>query len=114
SELGRTLESVFREFSEAPVAAASLAQVHRAVLHDGCVVAAKVQYPGIERIVAIDLKNIAVFTNILRRIDKTMDFRFIAEEMGKMVPLELDFINEGRNAEAIAANFRDVEDIYVP
>ena len=41
---------------------------------------------------------------ILNRLDKTLDFRFIAEEMANMIPRELDFINEGHNAEAIESN----------
>lgn len=113
-DLGRPLRSVFREFDETPIAAASLAQVHRAVLLDGREAAVKVQYPGIEQLVATDLKNIALYVEVLNRIDRTLDFRFIAEEMGRMIPKELDFINEGRNAEAIAANFAGVEDIVVP
>jgi len=51
---------------------------------------------------------------ILNRLDKTLDFRFIAEEMSNMIPRELDFLNEGRNAEAIGANFEGVQDIGVP
>src|SRR5207245_11657893 len=98
------LEAVFAGFEEKPIASASLAQVHRAVLAGGRRAAVKVQYPGIERIVDIDLKNIARFTDILRRIDRTLDFRFVAGEMGRMIPKELDFTNEGHNAEAIAAN----------
>jgi predicted unusual protein kinase regulating ubiquinone biosynthesis (AarF/ABC1/UbiB family) len=113
-ELGQPLDSVYREFERQPIASASLAQVHRAVLKDGRVAAVKVQYPGIERIVAIDLKNIERFINILNRLDKTLDYHFIAEEMGRMIPQELDFIHEGHNAEAIAANFAGVEDIVVP
>jgi predicted unusual protein kinase regulating ubiquinone biosynthesis (AarF/ABC1/UbiB family) len=114
TELERPLEDVFAEFDEVPVASASLAQVHRATLKDGRTAAVKVQYPGIDRIVAIDLKNIARYVGILSRLDRRMDFRFVADEMGRMVPKELDFVNEGRNAEAIAANFADVEDIVVP
>jgi len=113
-ELGRDLFATFSSFEPRPVASASLAQVHRAVLLDGRVAAVKVLYPDIERIVDIDLKNIAVFTDLLRRIDGTLDFRFVAEEMGRMVPRELDFINEGRNAEKIAANFADAADLKVP
>lgn len=114
SEMGEKLEAVFSQFDEEPVAAASLAQVHRAVLHDGRVVAVKVQYPGIERLVTDDLKNNDLFIKILGKLDHTLDFRFISEEMNKMVPLELDFIHEGRSAERIAANFAGVEDIVVP
>ncbi|MPZ48392.1 MAG: hypothetical protein GEU75_03610 [Dehalococcoidia bacterium] len=113
-ELEQPLEAVFREFSPEPVAAASLAQVHRAVLRDGRVVAVKVQYPGIEELVRTDLDNISRFVAVLNRIDKTLDFRFISEEMGRMIPKELDFINEGRNADAIAANFEGVQDVVVP
>jgi predicted unusual protein kinase regulating ubiquinone biosynthesis (AarF/ABC1/UbiB family) len=113
-ELGQPLAALFSEFDEEPIAAASLAQVHRAVLRDGRVVAVKVQYPGIEEIVDTDLRNNAFFIKILNRLDHTLDFSFIAEEMGKMIPLELDFIHEGRNAERIAANFAGVEDIFVP
>jgi ubiquinone biosynthesis protein len=113
-ELRRPLSEVFSEFAEMPIASASLAQVHRAVLKDGRVVAVKVLYPGIEHIVDIDLKNIKRYVEVLNRLDKTLDFRFIADEMAKMIPLEVDFINEGRNAEAIAANFEGVQDVVVP
>jgi predicted unusual protein kinase regulating ubiquinone biosynthesis (AarF/ABC1/UbiB family) len=113
-ELERPLDSVFREFSPQPVASASLAQVHRALLHDGREVAVKVQYPGIEQLVDIDLGNIRAFTRILNKLDRTLDYSFIAEEMARQIPQELDFINEGHNAEAIAANFAGVEDIVVP
>jgi predicted unusual protein kinase regulating ubiquinone biosynthesis (AarF/ABC1/UbiB family) len=113
-ELGRPLHEIFREFDETPVASASLAQVHRAVLHDGRVCAVKVQYPGIERIVDIDLGNLSFFIGVLNKLDRSMDYRFVAEEMRKNIPLELDFINEGRNAERIAADFAHVEDIVVP
>ncbi|HEX5369553.1 MAG TPA: AarF/UbiB family protein [Dehalococcoidia bacterium] len=113
-ELGRPLEAMFKEFEREPVASASLAQVHRAVLHDGRVAAVKVQYPGIEKLVDDDLKNNDLFIKVLSRLDKTLDFSFIAEELSKMVPRELDFVREGRNAEAIAANFAGAEDIVVP
>jgi predicted unusual protein kinase regulating ubiquinone biosynthesis (AarF/ABC1/UbiB family) len=113
-ELGRTLEEMFTEFGERPVASASLAQVHRAVLKDGRVCAVKVQYPGIEHIVDIDLDNLSFFIGLLNRLDGSMDYRFVAEEMRRNIPLELDFINEGRNAERIARDFAGVEDIVVP
>ncbi len=113
-ELGLPLAEIFSEFDREPIAAASLAQVHRAVLHDGRQAAVKVQYPNIENIVAGDLKNLELFTAILKRLDRTLDFGFVAEEMSRMIPKELDFVNEGHNAEAIAANFAGVEDITIP
>jgi predicted unusual protein kinase regulating ubiquinone biosynthesis (AarF/ABC1/UbiB family) len=113
-ELKQPLSAVFKEFEPTPIAAASLAQVHRAVLLDGRVAAVKVQYPGIDRVVDIDLKNNELFTRILNRFDKSMDYSFVSEEMSKMIPLELDFVREGHNAEKIAANFAGVEDVVVP
>jgi predicted unusual protein kinase regulating ubiquinone biosynthesis (AarF/ABC1/UbiB family) len=113
-ELHQPLDAVFSEFLPEAVASASLAQVHRAVLRDGRVAAVKVQYPGIEKLVEGDLKNNDLFIAILNRLDKTLDFSFIAEEMSKMIPRELDFIGEGHNAEQIAANFEGVQDIVVP
>jgi aarF domain-containing kinase len=113
-ELGRTLEEMFVEFDKTPVASASLAQVHRAVLHDGRVCAVKVQYPGIESIVDIDLDNLTFFISVLNRLDRSMDYRFVAAEMRQTIPKELDFINEGHNAERVARDFSYVEDIVVP
>ena len=113
-ELGKPLKEVFSEFDREPIAAASLAQVHRAVLRDGQKAAVKIQYPGIAAVVAGDLRNLELFASILKRLDRPLDFGFIAEEMGRMIPKELDFINEGHNAEAIAANFAGVEDITIP
>ena len=114
TELRCKIEDVFVEFDERPVASASLAQVHRAVLKDGRVCAVKVQYPGIGRIVDIDLKNLSFFIGVLNKLDRSMDYKFVAEEMRNNIPLELDFINEGHNAERIAADFKDVDDVIVP
>ena len=54
------------------------------------------------------------FIGVLNKLDRSMDYRFVAEEMRKHIPQELDFINEGHNAERIAADFAGVEDIVVP
>jgi predicted unusual protein kinase regulating ubiquinone biosynthesis (AarF/ABC1/UbiB family) len=113
-ELGRKIEDMFSEFDTTPVASASLAQVHRAVLKDGRVCAVKVQYPGIDHIVDIDLTNMAFFIGVFNKLDRSMDYRFVAEEMRKNIPLELDFIHEGHNAERIAKDFADVDDVVVP
>ena len=113
-ELGATLEEVFAEFSREPIASASLAQVHRARLHDGRDVAVKVQYPDIEEIVRVDLQNIQVLTRIAGYFMKDYDLQSMVDELATNAPLELDFIHEGHNAEACAANFAGQDDIVVP
>jgi predicted unusual protein kinase regulating ubiquinone biosynthesis (AarF/ABC1/UbiB family) len=122
-QLDRPLGDVFAEFEETPIAAASLAQVHRARLKrpaarsgedgrwkkedgwDRRDVAVKVQYPGIQNVVENDLRNIRFLLRILQRFEKNLDFTPLIEEISHNVPLELDFINEGHNAEMIAKNF---------
>ena len=128
AQLRRPLGDVFAEFDEKPIAAASLAQVHRARLKrpaagwrstedgewDGVDVAVKVQYPGIQNIVENDLRNIRFLLRILQRFEKNLDFTPLVEEISHNAPLELDFINEGHNAELIAKNFGNRDDIIVP
>jgi len=113
-ELGRPLADVFSHFESEPIAAASLAQVHRATLKDGRTVAVKVQYPGIRDVVQTDLDSIRFLLRILAALERNLDFGPIIQEVVRTVPQELDFINEGHNAELIAANFAARQDIIVP
>ena len=71
TELRRPLDEVFAEFDETPIASASLAQVHRARLHDGRVCAVKVQYPGIDGIVRADLRNLTFVLKVLAWVEPT-------------------------------------------
>lgn len=114
NQLGRRLEEAFAEVEENSIAAASLAQVHRGRLHDGSVVAIKVQYPGIERVIATDLANFSFFVNLLARIERSFDFRILLEEVRTLIPLELDFENEAANARRFAANFAGVANVRFP
>ena len=113
-ELGGPIDELFGEFDTEAVAAASLAQVYRARLHDGTDVAVKVQYPGIERIVQWDLETIRWLAAVWARIETVIDFRPIAAEMQRNAPDEIDFVHEGRAAEEIAALLADREDVVVP
>ena len=113
-ELGRPLEEVFAEFDQRPLAAASLAQVHRATTRDGRRCAVKVQYRDIEGILRIDLRNLMFTLRILARLEPDFDFRIIARELLKYMPMELDFLNEARNCETIARNFADRKNLVVP
>ena len=120
NQLQRPLTDIFADFDETPIAAASLAQVHRATLKqpagakDHTDVAVKVQYPGIEKIVDHDLANVRFLLKILGVFERNLDFTPIMEELSHNVPMELDFINEGHNAEIIARNFANRDDVVIP
>lgn len=113
-ELGAPPERVFARIERAPIASASLAQVHRARTRDGREVAVKVQYPGIDRVVETDLRSISLLVDLLARIEPNYDFRMIAAEMGRNVPRELDFAREGRSAERVARELAHRADVRVP
>jgi predicted unusual protein kinase regulating ubiquinone biosynthesis (AarF/ABC1/UbiB family) len=115
NELGKPLTEVFSSFSPQPIAAASLAQVHEATLPDGRRAAVKVQYPDIAALVELDLRNVSFFVKWLARLEPRYDFRFILKELSRYIPLELDFIHEGQNAETVARNFSNRrDDVAVP
>jgi predicted unusual protein kinase regulating ubiquinone biosynthesis (AarF/ABC1/UbiB family) len=114
TELGKPLDRVFTEFAEAPIASASLAQVHRARLHDGRWCAVKVQYPGIDGIVRADLSNMGFVLKVLAWLEPNFDFRIIAREALKYVPMELDFLHEADNCDTIRRNFAADPDVIVP
>jgi ubiquinone biosynthesis protein len=113
-ELSRPLEAIFVEFDRMPIAAASLAQVHAARTIDGRRCAVKVQYPRIESVVNADLRNLEFTLRLLAWVEPDFDFRVIAREILKYIPMELDFVNEARNSEIIAANFAQRDDVVVP
>jgi len=113
-DLGCPLRDVFLHFETKPLASASLAQVHRARLHNGREVAVKVQYPGIAELVEIDIANLSFLINLLARIERNFDLRLIIREVSKYVRLELDFANEARNAQIIRANLRHRLDVVIP
>jgi predicted unusual protein kinase regulating ubiquinone biosynthesis (AarF/ABC1/UbiB family) len=113
-ELGAPLAQLFRSFEPTPVAAASLAQVHAALLHSGERVAVKVQYPEIERLVRSDLANLRVLFRTVGLVERDFDLLPLVDELGRVVPRELNFVNEGHNAEAIGRQFKDRDDVAVP
>ncbi len=113
-ELGAPPEEAFASFAREPIAAASLAQVHRAETHDGRDVAVKVQYEGIARVVATDLLSISLLIRMLARIEPKWDFRMLIGEMADYVPRELDFVAEGQSAERVARELAHRTDVRVP
>ena len=113
-ELGAHPDEIFDSFARKPLAAASLAQVHRARTKSGRDVAVKVQYPGIDRVLETDLRNINILVKLLARLERNFDFRVLMNEMNKDVPRELDFMLEGRSAERVARDLAHRSDIRVP
>lgn len=113
-ELGRSWQGAFAALDPEPLAAASLAQVHRGRLHDGREVAIKVQYPEVARLVAIDLRNFGILVRILARLEPDFDFRIIIDEVEKYVPRELDFTNEAANADRMRQALAGRRDVVVP
>lgn len=113
-DLGAPLEKLFREFSERPVASASLAQVHDAKLHDGRRVAVKVQYPDIAAQVRGDLRNLRTLFRAVGLLEKDFDLLPIMDELASQMPRELDFLAEGRSSEAIGEMLAHRKDVVVP
>lgn len=115
-ELGQPIDKLFRSFERRPIAAASLGQVHRAVLFSGEQVVVKVQRPGLKQLFDIDLQNLKVLAKQLDRQDESgrSDFSGIYDECASILLLEIDYINEGRNADKFRRNFRDTSWVRVP
>ena len=113
---GRSPTDLFAEFSQEPVASASIGQVHRARLRSGEEVAVKVQYPDIEEMVRIDLQALRRIFKVLRWFMPDYGFDTIYREISEMVTAELDFRREATAIEKIAANFaaRNAKNVRFP
>jgi predicted unusual protein kinase regulating ubiquinone biosynthesis (AarF/ABC1/UbiB family) len=113
-ELGAPPEEAFREFGREPLAAASLGQVHRAVLPDGRPVAVKVQYPGIAESMAQDLQNLGMVVKTVSLASKLMDGSAYFQEFRDELLLELDYRREASLAQSFARSVAPLKDLYVP
>ncbi len=102
---GQRPHEVFAEFSAAPVASASIGQVHRARTRDGQAVAVKVQYPDIDAIVRIDLKALGRIFQLLHWLAPHHGLDAVFAEIRLMMLLELDFQMEAKNLGRIAEHF---------
>jgi predicted unusual protein kinase regulating ubiquinone biosynthesis (AarF/ABC1/UbiB family) len=114
SELGEKLGETFAEFDDEPIAAASIGQVYQARLHDGRLVAVKVQYPGVAAAVRADMQNLGMILRLMKRIAPGLDVKNTADEIRSRIYDELDYELEAQNQRALARIFRDHPFIVVP
>ncbi|MGW7240071.1 ABC1 kinase family protein [Streptomyces sp. NPDC054804] len=112
--LGEDWRELFLEFEEKPAAAASIGQVHRAVWHDGRVVAVKVQYPGAGEALLSDLGQLSRFARLLGPLIPGMDIKPLIAELRDRVSEELDYALEAQAQSAHAEEFADDPDVVVP
>jgi predicted unusual protein kinase regulating ubiquinone biosynthesis (AarF/ABC1/UbiB family) len=117
TELDRSIGEIFRELSPQPVAAASLGQVYRGQLQSGEEVAVKVQRPNLRPLLTKDLylmRWVASWLAPWLPLNLGHDLTLIVDEFGTKLFEEIDYINEGRNAEKFAHNFRNDPQVKVP
>ena len=116
-ELGKKIPELFHNFEPIPLAAASLGQVHKAVLHTGESVVVKVQRPGLKKLFEIDLQILKGITRYFKNHPKWgrgRDWLGIYEECCRILWEEIDYLNEGRNADTFRRNFRGYDWVNVP
>src|SRR5918995_619786 len=116
-DLELSIEQLFSEFDEVPIAAASIGQVHRAVLPNGRNVAVKVQRPDAPRQIEADLALLYQAARLVRERVRALDFvdvRDLVDEFARAIRQELDYRLEARNAERFHRNFAGHPHVRVP
>lgn len=117
SEFGYRTRNLFVEFDEEPIGCASLAQVHRAVLHDGAEVAVKVQRPGIAVELMRDLDALASFASAadhLTDLGRRLRFSDWVGEFRKALMAELDYVTEAENLSRFGERLSEYPELVVP
>ncbi len=117
TQLNASVAEIYSELSPTPVAAASLGQVYRGRLYSGEEVAVKVQRPNLRPVITLDLylmRWAAGWLSPWLPLNLGHDLSLIVDEFGTKLFEEIDYINEGRNAEKFASNFRNHSQVKIP
>ena len=114
TELGKPLEEMFKEFDAEPIAAASIGQVHKALLPTGQKVAVKVQRPGLEQVIDLDMALMKLFTNSIASMLPPTDLDTITTEIERTIREELDYTFEAKAMVQVGDFLSDVPNVTVP
>lgn len=116
-EMSGKVSELFDAFGHEPVAAASLGQVHKAVLKNGEQIAVKVMRPGIEATVTLDLATLKILIAFARRftkVGKFVDLKDVYKEFEEVITDELDYLKEAKNIEVFQESFCDFPGVTTP
>jgi len=108
------VSELFEEFDQEAAAAASIGQVHRAVLCDGRRVAVKIQYPGVADAIAADMQNAGMLMRMAKALAPGLDAKAAADELKERVMEELDYELEAQKQRSFARGYRDHPFVFVP
>ena len=116
-ELGAPLTELFSSFSETPIAAATIAQVHEATLRDGRHVAVKVQRPGLEAMISTDIAAMSYLVALGEKLSprlRALDLPVVVNEFANSLNRETDFSREARSIVLFRASLSDIPDLWIP
>jgi predicted unusual protein kinase regulating ubiquinone biosynthesis (AarF/ABC1/UbiB family) len=118
-ELGKEFSDLFELVEEEPIAAASIGQVYKAILKEnGDIVALKIQRPGCEEIIALDLYVLrwwsGVYNKIFQLLNRDIDVQSIIDDFGELIYREIDYVAEAANAQRFNELYAGVKDVFVP
>ena len=118
-ELDISFGDVFELVEDEPIAAASIGQVYKARLRqNGDVVALKIQRPGCEDVIALDLYVLrwwsGVYNSIFRFLNRDIDVQSIIDDFGELIYREIDYVAEGANAQRFNELYAGIQDVFVP